>query len=252
MKKILNIIVVIVSFSTVSLSGNYEQKFKEANNLYSQNKFEEALSLYNEIISGGFESADLYYNAANTSYRLNRVGESIYFYEKALQLNPNNEDYRYNLELAELRVKNIPNVLPKTAIITFFDELVYSASVKFWAKLSIGLFVLFLLLFFLYIKSQHSRQKKIMFLGSVIILFFSLLAVFFTQYQSSALKSDSTAIVIIKEFQAKSSPDNSATELFPIFEGYKVEIEDSSDDWLEIKLTDGKKAWIKEENIKRL
>ena len=53
-----------------------------------------------------------------------------------------------------------------------------------------------------------------------------MLTIFFTQYQRYALNSDSTAVIIEKEFQAKSSPDESATELFPVFEGYKVEIED--------------------------
>ncbi len=253
MKQLINVILlIIISLPAFSSSINNEQKFKEANQLYSENKFEEALNLYNEIITNGFESSELYYNAANTSYRLNREGESVYFYEKALQLSPDNEDYKYNLELAKLRVQNIPNVVPKSTIVTYFDELVYSVSIKFWAYLSVGLFILFLLLFFLYIKSQCSRQKKILFLSSVIILFFSLLTIFFTQYQSSALNSHTTAVIITEEFQAKSSPDDSATELFPVFEGYKVEIEDKSDDWIEIKLTDGKKAWIKEEHIKRL
>ena len=72
----------------------------------------------------------------------------------------------------------------------------------------------------------------------------------FAQYQTGRINSNDIGIIISTEINAKSSPDENATNLFKIYEGYKVFIEKKSNEWSEIKLTDGKKAWIKTENIK--
>jgi len=251
-KAIYLILIIIISIPALSNTGNFEQKFKQANDLFAKSKFNDALSLYQEIINEDYVSADLFYNTANTYYRLNKVGESIYYYEKALQLSPDNEDYRYNLDLVNLRVKSKPAILPTNAIVSLFNEVVFIFSATFWAYVSIILFIVFLFVFFKYIKSQASKSKKIYFLASMIILFIFLLAMFFMQYQTSVINSHSQAIIIVKEIDAKSSPDDNASVLFPIYEGYKVEIENTSNGWCEIKLTDGKKAWIKKDVLKRL
>ena len=123
---------------------------------------------------------------------------------------------------------------------------------EFWGILSIILFVVFLASLFFYLNSKSPGQKKIRFLISLMIFVFSLIFFLFAQYQSGRLDSDDTAIIISKEITAKSSPDENATDLFMIYEGYKIYIESSINDWSEIKLTDGKKAWIKNEHFKIL
>lgn len=251
MKTLTTILIIIISLPAFSNSGKFEQKFKQANNLFSENKFEEALTLYQEIINENYVSANLFYNTANTYYRLNKIGESIYYYEKALQLNPNNEDYRYNLDLVNLRVKNKPAIIPVNAIVSLFKELVFAISATSWAYLSIIFLVIFLLVFYFYIKAQVSKNKKIYFLASMIILFVSLSAMFFMQYQKMLINSHSQAI-ILQENEAKSSPDEKANVLFSVYEGYKVDIESTSGSWVEIKLTDGKKAWLKKNLLKIL
>ncbi len=251
MKTLTTILIIIISLPAFSNTGNFEQKFKEANDLFSEKKFEDALILYQEIINEDYVSADLFYNTANTYYRLNKIGESIYYYEKALQLSPDNEDYRYNLDLVNLRIKNKPAILPTNAIVSIFNELVFIVSATFWAYLSIVLFIVFLFVFYIYIKAQASKSKKIYFLASMIILFVSLSTMFFMQYQTSTINSHSQAI-ILEETDAKSSPDENANVLFSVYEGYKVNVEDKSGYWLEIKLADGKKAWIKNDILKRL
>ena len=58
--------------------------FLSANDLYKNNKFEEAINVYHKIESQGLESSELYYNLGNSYYKLNKVGPSIYYYEKSL------------------------------------------------------------------------------------------------------------------------------------------------------------------------
>ena len=52
-----------------------------------------------------------------------------------------------------------------------------------------------------------------------------------------------TAVVV------KSSPDFSSKDSFQIHEGLKVRVEDHVDDWVKIRLNDGKIGWINEKSI---
>ena len=49
-----------------------------------------------------------------------------------------------------------------------------------------------------------------------------------------------------------SSPDNSSKESFIIHEGLKVRLEDRVDNWVKIRLDDGKIGWIVTENIREI
>src|SRR5690554_7793015 len=62
-----------------------------------------ALPIYSwkDILQNDEVSAELYYNLGNAYYRLNQIGPSIYYYEKALQLAPNDADIKNNLAFAE-------------------------------------------------------------------------------------------------------------------------------------------------------
>ncbi len=246
MKKITYIIILLL-INTFTFASN--NKFEQANKLYSQNKFEDALKYYEELISEGYSSPELFYNAANTCYRLNLTGKAIYYYEKAKLLRPNDDDINYNLELARLRVKNLPPEVPKIFPVRIFKKVVFSMSYKFWGVVSLLLFVLFLVFTYHYFTAVSSRLKKISFLSSIFILFFSINTFIFMQYQLNRINNHNNAVIIKPEINAKSSPDDSSSDLFKIYEGYKAEIETKSDNWYEIKLTDGRKAWVKKDDL---
>ncbi len=250
MKTILSLILIIIlSFPAFSDTENIEQQLKNANQLYAQNKFEDAVKQYEQIISENYKSPELFFNTANAYYRLNETGKAIYYYEKAKMLNPNDDDINYNLELAKLRVKNLPPEVPVIFPVRIFRQISLKVSAELWAYLSILFFVVFLTVLFLYYTAKNSKSKKIKLLTAIVILFFSILTFVFMQYQVFSLNAHNQAIVISKEVKAKSSPDVSANDLFKIYEGYKVKIENEKGDWCEIKLTDGKKAWLKKENL---
>lgn len=50
----------------------------------------------------------------------------------------------------------------------------------------------------------------------------------------------------------KSSPDVSGTDLFVIHEGTKIWIQDKIGSWKQIKLSDGSKGWLKDEEIEKI
>ena len=88
--------------------------FASANKLYQQERYIEALEQYQNIEKLDLESASLYFNMANIYYRTNQVAPAIYYYEKALKLNPNDKDIRFNLGFANNMILDNIEPLPKS------------------------------------------------------------------------------------------------------------------------------------------
>ena len=55
---------------------NPEFLFNKGNKAYNAADYENAISFYEQTISMGNHSADLYYNLGNANYRLNKVDET--------------------------------------------------------------------------------------------------------------------------------------------------------------------------------
>jgi uncharacterized protein HemY len=56
--------------------------------------------LYESILKEGSTSYKLHYNLGNAYYKNNELGKAIYNYELANKLQPNNNDVKMNLKIA--------------------------------------------------------------------------------------------------------------------------------------------------------
>ena len=87
---------------------SHEAQFDLGDALYKQQRFEEAMREYNNAATAS-KAADgksaSYYNLGNSLFRSNKLPESIEAYKRALAQNPNDDDTRYNLQLALDRMK---------------------------------------------------------------------------------------------------------------------------------------------------
>jgi tetratricopeptide (TPR) repeat protein len=77
--------------------GSATQAFHEANALYADEQYDAAADLYEAILDGGFENADVYYNLGNAHYKSGRLGPAVLAYERALKIDPSHEDAAANL-----------------------------------------------------------------------------------------------------------------------------------------------------------
>ena len=82
MSWILKLLVLLFFNVFIVLGQDQGAAFENANSAYNAGQFEKAVMLYKEILESGQHSAELYYNLANSYYRLNQVGESIFYFEK--------------------------------------------------------------------------------------------------------------------------------------------------------------------------
>lgn len=147
MKKILFLVLIIAN--TIS-AQNANDLFSSANDLYKNEKFEKAIERYKKIESKGLISSELYYNLGNSYYKLNKVGPSIYYFEKALKINPLNEDVKNNLVFAKRLSLDKIEELPKTVFQKFNINYLQQLSYNQWAIVVIVFSVLGSLLFLLF------------------------------------------------------------------------------------------------------
>ena len=232
------------------VAQNAESLFSTANDLYKNNKLEDAIELYKKIEDQGMISSELYYNLGNSYYKLNKVGPSIYYYEKALLIDPLNEDVQNNLVFAKrLALDNIEE-LPKTVFQKFNENWLQKFSYNQWAVVVIVFSFLGSLLFLFFYFSNSPSQKRFYFATSIlsfILLIFSFL-IAYNQY--SFYKNNKEAIIFAEKTEVRNAPTFNSEEVFTLHEGTKVIVLDAIDDWKKIKLADGKIGWIIANEIK--
>ena len=132
----------------LGMAQNPDSLFVEANEMYRQEKYNEALKTYQEIEALGQESWALYYNMGNIHYKMNQVAPAIFYYEKALKLRPDQQDVLFNLEFANQMVLDNIEPLPRNLGQRFMDAVILKLTYETWAKIAVGLAFLFALLFF--------------------------------------------------------------------------------------------------------
>jgi tetratricopeptide (TPR) repeat protein len=249
MKKILFLLLMVAS-SVVA--QNTDKLFSSANDLYKSDKLEEAIETYKKIESQGLVSSELYYNLGNSYYKLNKVGPSIYYYEKALKINPLNEDVKNNLVFAKrLALDNIEE-LPKTVFQKFNKNFLQKLSYNQWAIVVIVFSFLASFLFLLFYFANSPSKKRFYFVTSILSFIFLISSFAITYNQYSLAKNNKVAIVFAEKTEVRNAPTLNSEEIFTLHEGTKVIVLDTIDDWKKIKIADGKLGWIIASEIKLL
>ena len=221
-----------------------DKLWDKANTAYINNDFPTAISLYETILASGRQSDKLFYNLGNAYFKEQKIGRAILNYNRALRLNPGNEDIRYNLQVAEKMTKDHIDAVPEFFVKTWFRDLRNLLSSTTWAVLSLVFLTLMLGSALFYLLSRRLSRRKTGFYGTVLTFLLLLLTLGFASIDRTEAIDRTSAIVLREAVAVKSSPDQNSTDLFILHEGTKVEISDRLNDWCEITIADGKKGWM--------
>ena len=134
--------------------GQNTELFDKGNDLYNQGRYLEAIESYSDIIKDGKHSSELYYNMGNSYYKLNDIANSIFYYEKALLLNPKSEKITNNLSFAQNMLIDKIEPLPQNQINSFFSSIINLFDYSIWQY--IFLFFEFTAVIFLILSTSSS------------------------------------------------------------------------------------------------
>lgn len=236
----------------LGMAQNPDSLFVQANELYRQENYTEALKAYEEIEAMDQESWALYYNIGNIHYKMNRVAPAIFYYEKALKLRPDQQDVRFNLEFANQMVLDNIEPLPRNLGQRFMDAVILKLTYETWAKIAVGLAFLFALLFLMYHFSYSTGKKRFYFITSIITVILVTTSVFFAFRNQLYVKNNREAIIFATEAEVMNAPTTTSEAYFELHEGTKVTVLESLDNWKKIRIADGKIGWIEEKDLKEI
>ena len=230
-----------------------QSSFEKGNALYQKGQYLQAAQTYESIIKDDKQhSAELYFNLGNCYYKLNKVALSIYNYEKALVLKPNDAETLNNLKFAKkLTIDEIKEV-PKVGFAKLLQNFTGIFNYDSWAWISIGIAFAFLLSFIGYYFSQLTLSKRIYFIGMFILLFVLALTVTAGIIEKDRYNNDRPAIVFAEMTEIRSEPQKAAPSIFLLHEGAKVYVKETLQNWKKIELTDGTEGWIDASAIKEV
>lgn len=243
-KRFIFLLIVICSVVFEAKAQKPEALLSEANSLYNESEYDSALVMYKKIIDQGYSSASLYYNLGNTYYKLRNYPMSIYYYEKSLKLEPNNEDTKHNIEIAKMFLTDKIEAVPELFIKTWWNRLGNSFSINTWAVITLALVGITLACIFFYVTARTKGMKKSMFfLGLLMVIFmFCSFSISFKKY--NYINTHNEGIIITPTITVKSSPSSSSVDLFVLHEGAKVRVLDETDGWEKIKIANGSIGWL--------
>ena len=244
-------IVFLFQFAQV-LSAQNDSIFLKANNAYADENYAEAFRLYKSIEKNDVESGELFYNMGNTAYKLELTAESIYYFEKALKLAPDDEAVLNNLAYAErMRIDQF-DAAPETDINKSYKQVVNQFSLDGWAYLAIILLVLSCVSFAFFVFRRSTTSKRLFFTVFIVFMVGALASYLMAENQLK-LKAESVyAINFQDEKSLLEEPNPNATALLQIHEGTKVKLLDEFRTFYQVELPNGTVGWLEKSNIKKI
>lgn len=255
MKLISNILPLLITLLSVfsAKADGVEDIMTASDSAYVADDFCQAIAGYNQVLSEGQSSSELYYNLGNAYYRNGNVGQAIVAYERALKLDPTNSDARFNLKFVKSTLvdKQSENM---DGVSLFFSNLRDMLTPNQWAWTGCAIFLIMLCMVAIYLFTKPVALRKVGFFGSFACFFLSIgaFAASFSGAKVGLSKND--AVVISNSAMISTAPrpaKDRNEEVALLHEGTKIGIIDSLEvstdstkvKWMKVKLPSGHQGW---------
>jgi tetratricopeptide (TPR) repeat protein len=229
-----------------------QSPFEQGNQYYQKENYQAAINRFESILESGKESAEVYFNLANAYYKLHQVAPAIYNYEKALMLNPNDEEIKTNLDFARKMTIDDIKVIPKVGFQKLISDFTSQYHYDSWAWISVFFAFLFLAFFAGYYFSHQSIIKRVFFFGMFVWLLGMVLAAASGFYERSRMEQERPGIIFAESTALKNEPKVNSPDATVLHEGTKVYILESIANWKKVELTDETTGWIEDSAIKEI
>jgi tetratricopeptide (TPR) repeat protein len=236
----------------LSFASDVNSSMQQAGEYYRNSEFEQAIKIYEQLRSEGYEGTSLCFNLANSYYRIGKLGYAILNYERSLKISPSDEDVKHNLAFANLGTVDRIQPLPTFFLFVWWEALLASLSVNAWTYTTFFFYLFLMILIVLYFFAKTIFQQKLILFSGLGLLLVLAITIFLLIVKINREQTLISGVVVEQSITVKTSPDFKSTDAFVIHEGLKVILEDKLDDWLKIKLADGKVGWVENDAVERI
>jgi tetratricopeptide (TPR) repeat protein len=228
-----------------------QEAWRRGNEAYLHGDYAGAVAAYEEVDRQGFASADLAFNLGDAYFRKGAVGPAIWAFERALSLDPNDDDARYNLDKAR-----------KVAARRANDHVEGEDRDPAWMRIAGGLSVgtvtwtfvgLYLAFFAVLFGRRWARSESRPALTAItaVLAAGALLAGVLLAGRVH-LDRIPFGVLLPDEVAVKEGADTNYRTSFDAHAGLRVRIVDHDQDWLRVRLANGLEGWVKAQDVGRI
>ena len=240
----------ILSLCIISIVASAEEdaRMQQALSCCQDGKYDEAITLYESLLSEQKESATLYYNLGYAYYKSGMLGKAIVNMERAKRLSPNDADVLANLEQAYANTDQMQTLEP-VFFVRWWTSFTDAMGSDGWAVVMVVLFVLTLVGVALFMFSDIVALRKTGFFSAIILFVFCVMSLVVSINKKNAIEESSEAIIMSASVTMTTSPDKNGSEMAVLHEGTHVEILSELGEWIEVQLKDGNVGWLKKSDV---
>ena len=224
----------------------------QAADAYTNGDYAVAIDFYEQILSSGQYSFEVYYNLGNAYFKNEELAPAILNYERAARIDPADADLQHNLAMAQSRTVDNIDMLPIPDLVSGYQSFINATAADSWGMFSLAAFVLLLAAILVFLNVEQRWLKQIVLGTGGLLLVLSLLFFFFGWQQSNWLNSRKEAIIFQPSITVTSTPDNAGEELFVLHAGTKVRIVERFRNRVRIQIGDGNTGWIEQPAIQEI
>ena len=217
--------------------------FEEANRFYEEGRFQEAIHLYQSLLTNAPGLA-VHFNLGNAYYKAGELGNAIAEYRTALALNPRDPDVLANLQFARERVRG-PSHSPG-----WVERSVQRLTLREWRILgSVPVWIFFGLLI---LRELQPRWRKALPFWLILSGAIALLAVSTTIWVHATSAGKRTAVVIQRDIGMRLGPFEESERVMDLHNGAELRVLDATREWLQVTADDVTVGWIPETAVRVL
>jgi tetratricopeptide (TPR) repeat protein len=228
-----------------------DQAWKRGNDATFKGDYDTALAAYTELDRQGIVSADLFYNLGVAHYRKGDLGRAIWSFERAVALDPDAEDARFNLTQArKLAARRATDKLEGTERDPLWIRAVtaLTTSTQTWVflVLYLGCFAL------LFLRRRAAEDHRAPLGAAAALLGVGVVVMGLMLLGRATLDRLPFGIVLPDKVAVKEGADPNYRTSFDVHAGLKVRLFDQEHDWVRVRLANGLEGWVREESVGRL
>ncbi len=240
-------IVVLLMAAFPCQAQQQARQFLAAMEAYKAGEYAAAVQGLEAIAAAGTHNGRLYYNLGNAHLKNNDLGRAILWYERALNLLPNDPDLRFNYDYARSLMKDAQdeNATPLVRILFFWK---YQLSANAIILLALAFNLLFWVLAILR-RLTRRRGLRYAALTALLPMTVFILTAAFNYYETA---HRTRAIVLPDRVAVRSGLEPTSTELFELHAGAKVKVVRQMKDHFQIQFSEDKIGWVESGTVGRI
>jgi tetratricopeptide (TPR) repeat protein len=224
-----------------------DDRFEAGNRHYEHKNYDSAVTAYTQLINDGLESAPLYFNLGNASFRSGDLGHAVLYYLRARRLDPTDPDIAANLDFARRYTSVQMEGVALNPVSSLFESIVAPYRLSALAWLSSGLF--FVLFGFLIARYGYAWRgalvKTGIWLSLILLLSASLLTT--VKYHNDYLVR--RAVILAEESVVYTGPSDLSEKELDGSPGLIMEILSESGDFYNVLFENKRRGWIRKDLV---